>query len=164
MIYLILKGRREPEVSYNLRHNDNRCIAWKKILLVSQKKAAIHIVKEKVDKILGENSIINIAAKDKTSTRNYLQNIYTKSTDRITIKIEQNKIQDLFQKLDEINLYIFNTENQIIEDIELENNLFRAHVEYIKKRNDFIKHYEIDLKNYPFFHGRLDKTKGEKSN
>ncbi|MBN8583692.1 MAG: AAA family ATPase [Ignavibacteria bacterium] len=139
----------------------------KKVLLVSHKKAALTVVKDMVDSILGKNSLLYLGTEDKTNTKEYLSNIVaeadsyrlnlfenTGSLKQLSVIVEkyERKIKDLLKKYSEAN-------KRINEVLKLENEYFNLHKEFLDKRGIFEKTYSVD--NIKEFNWTTNKIKLE---
>jgi hypothetical protein len=133
----------------------------KKILLVSHKKAAIDVVKEMIDSVMGANALFHVTPNSKEEKE--------KLKDYIDKLLKDAEHKPLFAKilgkstLGELEDQIFFTEKsnkRLIEKTEdfrfklekilgKENTHYQLHNDFITKRNIFFKNYEIDnRKNY----------------
>ena len=140
----------------------------KKILLVSHKEAAIRVVKTMIDNLLGEESILYLGSEDRTKTKEYLESIVNEA--------ESNR-SNLFENvgnLNSLNENINTAEKEIIKLnrkytdiynkysvlIDLENNFYKSHQEFLRKRDLFVKQYNIkDIKSYKWVVEDYDEDK-----
>lgn len=117
----------------------------KKVLLVSHKNAAIVIVKNMLDKILGENSVLYIGSdsSDKHSTRDYLDNLVAEA--------ERNKVNNIFR--------LNNLENLSDELIKSKSDIGRIYDnlngEYIKL-SDYLNRKNLYFNNHKLFTEKRD--------
>lgn len=126
----------------------------KKVLLVSHKNAAIVVVKNMLDKILGDNSVLYIGSDsaDKHTTRDYLDNLVAEA--------ERNKVSNIFRlnnseslsdelkkskkDLDRICDNLNGEYIKLSEYLNKENLYYKNNKLFIEKRDIFNKNYDIN--------------------
>lgn len=114
----------------------------KKVLFVSQKKAAINVVRRKIESLLGENTVIYLGSEtsEKQKLKAYLQEkiIETSKYDFSSV-LERHKYQvNIAQQ--EINNLIAGLNNLIKTlklSLQIEQEYWQINSEYIKARNNF---------------------------
>ena len=147
----------------------------KKVLFVSHKKPAIDVVKNKIDNLLGKDSILYVSTtkkiKDlknepsqKKKTINYLKSILDES-DEITkeeLERKQNEVDSYLQNLNRLNEEISKIRNDIEKDLELANWYFKLNELFVNKRNFFVNDLSIPLSEYQFKTKLYNKEKYKK--
>lgn len=136
----------------------------KSVLLVSHKKAAIDVVKEKIDSILGKEGILYIGSEDKSATKAHINLLL----DNIPSKRMGLYKKDLYE---ELNFTIENFLNELTiinNDLEVCNKEYKHHLNkenefYILFQNFLKKRYEFndiynpnEFKDYKFNKSKLN--------
>jgi len=124
----------------------------KKILFVSHKEAAVKIVKDMIDNLLGNESLLYIGThiNSKKKTKEYLEKTIAEA-ESLREGLFDNRYANLTKEIDshnnEINrLYssLRKVKTNLSDFVKAENDYYKIHEEFIKKRNAFSKSYNVD--------------------
>jgi len=114
----------------------------KKVLLVSQKKAAIDVVRRKLEEFLGENCVIYVGAE--SQDRKKLQSFIEEKLAEVNAhnfedKIERRKkdIGRLYEEIESQKKDLSRYINELKEYLDSENRFYQENKKYLEKRDNF---------------------------
>ncbi len=149
----------------------------KKVLFVSQKKAAIDVVRGKLEEFLGEKTVIYVGSE--SQERKQLQTyIDTKISEVCAYNFDNNfsrnkqEIDFLHQEIIDLEQNLTKYKNQLGDALNVENDFYRANNLYLKERNNFadifgedytkqldLRDKEIDDSGKAWFQRNIDKLR-----
>ena len=149
----------------------------KKVLFVSQKKAAIDVVRRKLEEFLGEKTVIYVGSE--SQERKQLQTyIDTKISEVCAYNFDNNfsknkqELDFLHQEIIDLEQNLTKYKNQLGDALNVENNFYRANNLYLKERNNFadifgedytkqldLRDKEIDDSGKAWFQRNIDKLR-----
>jgi hypothetical protein len=149
----------------------------KKVLFVSQKKAAIDVVRRKLEEFLGEKTVIYVGSE--SQERKQLQAYIGTKLSEVRAYNFDSSIFQKKQKLDSSHQEIIDLEqditkykNQLRDALNVENEFYHANNLYLKERNDFadifgedytqqldLRDKEIDDSSKAWFRRNIDKLR-----
>ncbi len=146
----------------------------KKVLLVSHKEAAVNIVKNMVDDLLGKEAVLYIGmdTKSKKITKEYLDNlIHVAEKQNNTLFSEVTyldklliEIKDYEKEIERLYANYKNIHNKISDNINNENDFYNKHNEFVKRRDLFFKTYKInDITKYEWKKKTFNENKYKKA-
>ncbi|AFY49719.1 RAP domain/IstB-like ATP binding protein [Nostoc sp. PCC 7524] len=118
----------------------------KKVLFVSQKKAAIDVVKKKIDKILCENSSIYVGPEneDKKHLKAYIEEIVREVSTynfQSELEIKQKHLHNCQQEINSLKAEIDADYKTLKISLESEVTFWKINSNYVKARDNFSKIY-----------------------
>lgn len=143
----------------------------KSVLLVSQKKAAIDVVKEKVDSLLGKESVLYIGSEDKSYTKHHIDLLLAATPSKRYSMFKKDRFDELNSKNEKFisNLKTLNkTISSCYEDykshLENENTFYILFQKFLAMREEFINTYKpIEFNTYSFSKSKINYSNYEKA-
>ncbi|MDD5363221.1 MAG: AAA domain-containing protein [Ignavibacteria bacterium] len=139
----------------------------KKVLLVSHKDAAVNIVKEMIDNILGNESLLYIGShsESKRKTKEYLEEKilsaesfnYLYSNKFKKLETEVNRFE---YEINRLHKLYKDTHKRVSELLNAENDFYKLHEEFIGKREMFSNNFQVE--NIKQYHWVVKKYSEEK--
>ncbi len=121
----------------------------KKVLFVSQKKAAIDVVREKLEEFLGKNTVIYVGSE--TQERRQLQAYIEAKSSEVNAHDLLNHISQKKQDLDSLHQEIVNLDqgltnrrDQLKRALDTEHEFYRANDLYLNERKHFADIFGLD--------------------
>lgn len=114
----------------------------KKVLFVSQKKAAIDVVRKKLEYFLGKNTVIYIGSEnqERKQLQAYIEAKFSEvNAHNLPSHISQQKqeLDSLHQEIIDLDQGLAKHRNQLKRALDTENEFYRANDLYLKERNHF---------------------------